>query len=131
MTKEAVKEVVRQRYAAAAIQFTNTGDAACCEPGCCGSDVSTAEVSSESGFGVALYEALGQEDLPDSAMMASLGCDNPTAVASLGPITAEMGRVMNDPGYVDGVLHDGAARARSIAEPVLKETYESIGFLRA
>ena len=53
------------------------------------------------------------------------------AVASLGPITAEMGRVMNDPGYVDGVLHDGAARARSIAEPVLKETYESIGFLRA
>ena len=85
MTKEAVKEVVRQRYAAAAIQFTNTGDAACCEPGCCGSDVSTAEVSSESGFGVALYEALGQEDLPDSAMMASLGCGNPTAVASLSP----------------------------------------------
>ncbi len=34
------------------------------------------------------------------------------AVAKLGPIGAEMQRLMKDPGHVDAVLHDGAQRAR-------------------
>ncbi|MHA1108052.1 MAG: tryptophan--tRNA ligase [Alphaproteobacteria bacterium] len=52
------------------------------------------------------------------------------AVDSLGPITAEMQRLMADPDYVDSVLADGAARARAIAGPILDEVYDTIGLLR-
>ncbi|MFQ6018125.1 MAG: tryptophan--tRNA ligase, partial [Kiloniellaceae bacterium] len=52
------------------------------------------------------------------------------AVASLGPIGAEMKRLCADPGAVDAVLRDGAARARAIAEPILKEIHDVVGFLR-
>jgi tryptophanyl-tRNA synthetase len=52
------------------------------------------------------------------------------AVAKLGPIGAEMQRLMADPGYVDSVLRDGAARANAIAEPVLAEVYRTVGFLK-
>ena len=52
------------------------------------------------------------------------------AIDTLAPITAEMRRLMADPGYVDGVLRDGAARARALAEPVLRQTQDIVGFLR-
>ena len=52
------------------------------------------------------------------------------AVAVLGPIGAEMQRLCADPGAVDAVLRDGAERARAIAEPVLDEVYDVVGFLR-
>ncbi|MBM3565650.1 MAG: tryptophan--tRNA ligase [Alphaproteobacteria bacterium] len=51
------------------------------------------------------------------------------AVAKLGPIQDEMRRLMKDPGYVEGVLHKGAERARAIADPILKETHRIVGFL--
>jgi len=51
------------------------------------------------------------------------------AVAKLGPIGEEMQRLMADPGHVDGILRDGAARANAIAEPVLREVHEIVGFL--
>src|SRR5207253_16612 len=38
----------------------------------------------ERAFGAALYELSDQEGLPDTALLASLGCGNPTAVAELG-----------------------------------------------
>ena len=52
------------------------------------------------------------------------------AVASLGPIGAEMKRLTDDPSSVDAVLRDGAARARAIADPILEEVYDAVGFLR-
>ena len=52
------------------------------------------------------------------------------AVASLGPVGAEMKRLCNDPGAVDAVLRDGAARARAIADPILAEVHDIVGFLR-
>lgn len=52
-------------------------------------------------------------------------------VASLGPISAEMRRLRDDPGYVDSVLRDGAERARAIADPILAEIHDIVGFLRA
>ena len=52
------------------------------------------------------------------------------AIDTLAPITAEMRRLMADPGYVDGVLRDGAERARALAEPVLQQTQDIVGFLR-
>lgn len=69
-----IKDTVRERYASAALQFIETGDASCCGPAC----------EDEPGFGTAMYEALSSEDLPDTATLASLGCGNPTAVAQLG-----------------------------------------------
>ncbi len=53
------------------------------------------------------------------------------AVEVLGPIGTEMQRLMGDPGYVDGVLADGAARARALAEPILRDIHDVVGFLRA
>ena len=52
------------------------------------------------------------------------------AVAKLGPIGAEMQRLMKDPGHVDRVLHDGAARARALADPIVAEVYKVVGFLK-
>jgi tryptophanyl-tRNA synthetase len=52
------------------------------------------------------------------------------AVEKLGPINADMKRLLADPGYVDQVLKDGATRARAIADPILREVYDIVGFLR-
>jgi tryptophanyl-tRNA synthetase len=52
------------------------------------------------------------------------------AVEKLSPIGAECIRLQKDPGYVDGVLREGAARASAIAEPILREIYDAVGFLR-
>jgi len=52
------------------------------------------------------------------------------AVAKLGPIGAEMQRLMKDPGHVDGVLRNGAQRARAVAAPILDEVYRAVGFLK-
>ena len=53
------------------------------------------------------------------------------SVARLAPIAAEMRRLLADPAHVDGVLANGAARARAIAEPVLRDVYDIVGFLGA
>jgi SAM-dependent methyltransferase len=83
MSDTDVKEAVRQRYASAALRFIETGDASCCDDSCCEPDQALTDSPDGPGFGVAVYEALSGEDLPDSATLASLGCGNPTAVAKL------------------------------------------------
>ena len=52
------------------------------------------------------------------------------AVAELTPITTEMNRLLAAPDHVDQVLREGAERARAIAEPVLAEVHDIVGFLR-
>ena len=51
------------------------------------------------------------------------------AVARLGPIGEEMQRLMAAPGEVDAILKQGAERASEIAEPILHEAKEIVGFL--
>jgi arsenite methyltransferase len=83
---DALREQVRARYAAAATKITGgQGGCGCgqpadcgCDSGCCGP--ATAE---EPGFGAELYAELDRGQLPDTALLASLGCGNPTAVAEL------------------------------------------------
>jgi arsenite methyltransferase len=72
-----IRERVRERYAAAAVQVTSADQGAgCCAPS------ETFDGGSEV-FGATLY-ALGDHDqLPDTAKLASLGCGNPIAVADL------------------------------------------------
>ena len=53
------------------------------------------------------------------------------AVARLAPIAAEMRRFLADAGHLDRTLHEGAERAGAIAERVLAQAYEHVGFLRA
>ncbi|MBG02779.1 MAG: tryptophan--tRNA ligase [Rhodospirillaceae bacterium] len=51
------------------------------------------------------------------------------AVAELGPIGAEMQRLLAEPDEIDKVLSDGGARARALTAPVLAEVFETVGFL--
>jgi tryptophanyl-tRNA synthetase len=52
-------------------------------------------------------------------------------VAHLQPIAAEMKRLLDDPHALDAALHLGADRARAIAEPIMKQAREIVGFLPA
>jgi ubiquinone/menaquinone biosynthesis C-methylase UbiE len=69
------KTLVQKKYGAAARQVTETGSVACCDPGlrCC--DPITTN----------LYNEAEKSGLPASAVLASLGCGNPTALIELKP----------------------------------------------
>ena len=51
------------------------------------------------------------------------------AVETLNPISFEMRKLLNDTKEIDKILRNGADNARKIAEPVLKEVKELIGFV--
>lgn len=73
----ALRAQVRARYAAAATAVDVQQPASCCEPGAC------SPASADAGFGEALYTTAERGQLPEEAVLASLGCGNPTAVAEL------------------------------------------------
>jgi arsenite methyltransferase len=78
-----LRERVRDRYAQAAraVLEPATGQAGCCDSaGCCGTEA-VAEV--ENCFGGPLYREGEIDGLPEEAVLASLGCGNPLAVADL------------------------------------------------
>ena len=52
------------------------------------------------------------------------------AVEKIGPIAGRMRALLADPGHIDAVLADGAARAEAIAGPVLRDAYALAGLLR-
>ena len=70
---DAIRDEVRRRYAEAAVAATE--GAGCCGDGDCAPDGAV--------FGAGLYEAGERDELPEAAVLASLGCGNPTAVAEL------------------------------------------------
>jgi len=79
-TAESLREQVRLRYAEAA-KAAGTGGCGCTDSGgCCGNAGCDGE---DGAFGEALYDAEQRGELPDTAVLASLGCGNPTAVAEL------------------------------------------------
>jgi tryptophanyl-tRNA synthetase len=53
------------------------------------------------------------------------------AVASLAPISTEMGRLMQDPAEIDRILGLGADKADAIARPILEQTYDIVGMIRS
>ena len=75
-----LKEEIRSRYAEAA-RRAETG-AGCAGPSCCGENGCCGEAGPDA-FGAALYQPEARGDLPERAVLASLGCGNPTAVAEL------------------------------------------------
>lgn len=52
------------------------------------------------------------------------------AVEILAPISSEMGRLMQDVGEIDRILANGSERARTIAHPILRQTYDIIGMVQ-
>jgi tryptophanyl-tRNA synthetase len=52
------------------------------------------------------------------------------AVEKMAPISTEMARLMQEPAEIDAILARGAERARELAEPILKQTYEIVGMVR-
>ncbi|MCC6467783.1 MAG: tryptophan--tRNA ligase [Alphaproteobacteria bacterium] len=86
---------------------------------------------------VGIYAALSDKTREDvlrefagAQFSAFKGALSDLAVAVLGPIGAEMQRLMKDPGHVDRVLRDGADRATALAEPVLAEVERIVGWLK-
>ncbi|MEA2988844.1 MAG: tryptophanyl-tRNA synthetase [Alphaproteobacteria bacterium] len=51
-------------------------------------------------------------------------------VAKLGPINAEMRRLVADPAHIDRVLADGATRAQAIAAETMKAVKDIVGLVR-
>lgn len=52
------------------------------------------------------------------------------AVAVLGPMGAEMKRLVDAQDHIDTVLRDGGERARALAAPILREVYDVVGLLQ-
>ena len=86
---------------------------------------------------VSIYAALGEQSIAQvlsdvggkqfsefKPMLAEL------AVEKLSGISDEMTRLMHDTCEIDRVLANGIEKAKAIAAPVLKETYEIVGILR-
>jgi len=90
---EELREHVRERYAAAALVVhegraaDDRGDETCCGP------AGSMGCEPQDGIGPTLYGLAERESLPDGAVLASMGCGNPAAVAELkeGEIVLDLG----------------------------------------
>src|SRR3954462_323695 len=87
---DAIKDVVQQKYGQAALEARSGAKASCgCGTSCgCGPDPITSD----------LYDATQAGAIPAEALLASLGCGNPTALADLKP-----GEVVLDLGSGGGI----------------------------
>jgi arsenite methyltransferase len=77
MNEPTIRDAVKEKYGSAALRVT-TGGSSCCgaAPATgCGVDPITSN----------LYDAAQSGQIPAEAMLASLGCGNPTALAKLNP----------------------------------------------
>ena len=109
-----LRESVRRHYAGSALA------AIAAEAPCCGGAGSRALASE----GVAaFYDAVQREVLPDAAVLASLGCGNPTAVAELAE-----GETVLDLGSGGGI--DVLLSARRVGPAGLDMTDEMLGLAR-
>jgi ubiquinone/menaquinone biosynthesis C-methylase UbiE len=96
-----VTKVVKERYGKAALQVMNGGANSCCGPvsqasSCCGA--SPLVPGAVDPITANLYDAQQTSGLPAEAVLASLGCGNPTALATLLP-----GEVVLDLGSGGGI----------------------------
>jgi SAM-dependent methyltransferase len=74
MSEQTLKDAIQQKYGEAAVRARSGQEkAGCCGPSCGCGDPITSD----------LYEAIETEGLPDTAVAASLGCGNPTALIEL------------------------------------------------
>jgi arsenite methyltransferase len=74
-----IKDVVKEKYGQAALRVTAAKGASCCGSSCSPVPGAVDPIT------VNLYDAKQTEGLPAEAVLASLGCGNPTALARLNP----------------------------------------------
>ncbi len=72
-----IKEIVKEKYGQAALRVTGGGGP------CCGASAAADRYCDP--ITANLYDASQKEELPETAVLASLGCGNPTALAELKP----------------------------------------------
>src|SRR6185437_15003138 len=72
-----VKEVVKEKYGQAALRVYKGGSS------CCGS--APKGIAQCDPITSNLYDSMQTGELPEEAVLASLGCGNPTALAQLNP----------------------------------------------
>jgi arsenite methyltransferase len=78
VSTQGVKEIVQEKYGEAARRVSSGAGNSCCgASACCGTDVDP--ITSD------LYDEAQKSGLPQEAVLASLGCGNPTALAALKP----------------------------------------------
>src|SRR5271169_1470466 len=77
MSDSNIKEAVKERYGSAALRVTTGGSSCCGATAACNSGVDP--ITSN------LYDSAQSDQIPAEAMLASLGCGNPTALAKLNP----------------------------------------------
>ncbi len=83
MSENNLKDVVQQKYGAAALSVLK-GTGGSCGCGCgCGSETGAVEL--EDAITTKLYDQAEVAGIPVNAVAASLGCGNPTALADLHP----------------------------------------------
>jgi arsenite methyltransferase len=84
-TTENIKGVVKEKYGQAALRVTTGGSSCCGAAAACGTDVDP--ITSN------LYDEKQKQELPEEAILASLGCGNPTALAALnaGEVVLDLG----------------------------------------
>jgi arsenite methyltransferase len=92
MSTENIKEIVKERYGNAALRVTLGAGNSCCGQDRSGLDGASDPITSN------LYNAMEEGEVPDTAIKASLGCGNPTALAELKP-----GEVVLDLGSGGGI----------------------------
>src|SRR6202163_4195936 len=87
MSTPNVKEVVREKYGQAALRVTSGGGNPCCRDDPSALEESCDPITSN------LYNAEQEGEVPDTAVKASLGCGNPTALAELkaGEVVLDLG----------------------------------------
>lgn len=96
-----IQQQVRSRYAAAAVAVARGQGCSCDDPGCCSDGSCCTEppaLNQAEAFGSGLYTATEQGELPEDALLASLGCGNPVAVVDLRP-----GEIVLDLGSGGGI----------------------------
>lgn len=78
MSSPNIQEVVKEKYGQAALRVATGGGNSCCGGAAGGAGCSDPITSN-------LYDELQKGQLPETAVLASLGCGNPTALAQLNP----------------------------------------------
>ena len=97
-----VTKIVKERYGQAALRVINGAESSCCGPAggassCCGGAAPIVPGAVDP-VTANLYDAAQTSGLPAEAVLASLGCGNPTALAALNP-----GEVVLDLGSGGGI----------------------------
>src|SRR5258708_22580780 len=78
MSESNIRDTVREKHGEAAKRVLEGREAGCCGSSCCGGGEKD-PISSN------LYSATETSVVPEGAVLASLGCGNPTALAELKP----------------------------------------------